>query len=134
MMAEKDEARTELLDRMLGAGTFRDAEAVEGLADLWLEENPGDSRVLAAQQRLEKRVARVRDPEREADRATLMVFIVAFSAAASVVFLLTGMLYAALVAALIVAFGFPWEVVGEGVAELRGGPGGIEPRRENGER
>ena len=122
-MVGKDEARTELIDRMLGARTVRDVDDAEVLADRWLDENPGDPRVLAAQERLEEMGAKIRDPEQGADRATLVEFVVAFSVAASVVFMLTGMPYAALIVGLIVAFGLPWDGVGEAIAEWRRGAG-----------
>ena len=131
-MIGKREERDTLIDRMLGAATARDVEAANSSADAWLEENPGDERVLAAQERLDERGARVLDPERDVDRLTLVVCVCAFAAAALVVFALTGRPSAAGFAGLLVAFGFPWEGVGEAIAEWRRGP--ESSGLENGER
>ena len=131
-MIGKGEERAALIDRMLGAATARDVEAANASADAWLKENPGDNRVLAAQERLDEKGARVLDPERGVDRTTLVLYACAFSTAALVVFALTGRPYAAGFAGLLVAFGFPWEWAGEIIAEWRRGPG--PSGRENGER
>ena len=118
----RDQERDALIDRMLGARTMRDAEAANASADAWLEKNPGDPRILAAQERLDARDARIRDPERGADRVTLVVYVCAFLGTAVAVFALTGKLYAAGIAGLLVVFGFPWDGVGEVIAEWRRGP------------
>ena len=131
-MIGKGEERDALIGRMLGAATAWDVEAANASADVWLKENPGDDRVLAAQERLDDKGARVLDPERGVDRTTLVLYACAFSAAVLVVFALTGRPYAAGFAGLLVAFGFPWEWAGEAIAEWRRGPG--PPGRENGER
>ena len=131
-MIGKEEERAALIDRMLGAATAWDVEAANASADAWLKENPGDNSVLAAQERLDEEGVRVLDPERSVDRTMLVVYVCAFAAAALVVFVLTGRPYAAGFAGLIVAFGFPWEWVGEAIAEWRRGPG--PSGRENGER
>ncbi len=130
-MAGKDEERDALIDRMLGARTVGDAEAANASADAWLKD-PGDLRIIAAQERLDEKGARMRDPERNAGQTTLAVYICAFSGAALVVFALTGRLYAAGLAGLLVVFGFPWDGVGEAIVEWRRGPG--LSGRENGER
>jgi hypothetical protein len=131
-MVGKDEARTGLLDRMLGAGTGRDVEIAEASVGRWSDGSPGDPRVPASYERLEERGAEIRDPERGADPAPLAVFVVAFSAAVSVMFVPIGLAHAALIAAPIVAFGMSWDDVGEAIAEWRYGPG--LSGRENGER
>ena len=77
-MVGKDEERASLIDRMLGARTVRDAEAANVSADAWLEKHPGDPRILAAQEKLDARDARVRDPERGAGKVTLVVYVCAF--------------------------------------------------------
>ena len=128
----KKEERDALIDRMLGARTTWDAEAANAAADAWLRENPGDPRVLAAQERLDEKDARMLDSGRGADRTTLVVYLCAFSAAALAVLVLTGKPFAAGVVGLIVVFGLPWDGVGEAIAEWRRGPG--LSGRENGER
>ena len=131
-MVGKDEERDALIDRMLGARTVRDAEAANASADAWLQKNPGDPRILAAQERLDARDARLHDPERGTDRATLVVYVCAFLGTAVAVYALTGRLHAAGIAGLLVVFGFPWDGVGEAVAEWRRGP--RLSGHENGER
>lgn len=121
-----------LIDRMLGARTVRDAEAANASADAWLGKHPGDPRVLAAQERLDARYAGIRDPGRSADRVTLVVYVCAFLGTALAVFALTGRLRAAGLAGLLAAFAFPWDGVGEAVAEWRRGP--RLSGHENGER
>lgn len=128
----KDEERDALIGRMLGARTVRDAEAANASADIWLEENPGDQRILAAQERLDARDARMRDPERGTDRVTLVVYACAFLGTALAVFALTGKLHAAGITGLLVVFVFPWDGVGEVIVEWRRGPG--LSGYENGER
>lgn len=128
----KDEERDALIERMLDARTVRDAEAANASADAWLKENPGDLRILAAQERLDKKGDKLRDPGRDEGRMTLLVYACAFLAAALLVFALTGRFYAAWFAGLLVVFGFPWDGVGEAIAEWRRGPGLSE--YENGER
>ena len=131
-MIGKEEERAALIDRMLGAVTARDIEEANVSADAWLKENPGDDRVLAAQERLDEKGARVLDPERGVDRMTLVLYVCAFSATALVVFAMTGRPYASGFAGLLVAFGFPWDCVGEAIAEWRRDPGPLG--HENGER
>ena len=131
-MVGKDEDRGVLIDRMLGARTVRDAEAANASADAWLEKNPGDQRILAAQERLDARSDRMRDPERGADRVTLMVYVCAFLVTALAVFALTGKLHAAGLAGLLMVFAFPWDGVGQVIAEWRRGP--RLSGHENGER
>ena len=128
----KEEERGALIDRMLGARTTRDAEAANAASDAWLKENPGDPCILAAQERLDEKDARMLDPGRGVDRTTLVVCLCAFSAAALSVFVLTGKPYAAGVVGLIVVFGLPWDGIAEAIAEWRRGPGLSGP--ENGER
>ncbi len=131
-VAGKDEERDALIDRMLGARTVRDAEAANASADAWLKKNPGDLRIIAAQERLDEKDARMRDPERGGGQTTLAVYVCAFSGAALTVFALTGRLYAAGLAGLLVVFGLPWDGVGEAIVEWRRGPG--LSGHENGER
>ena len=122
MMVDRDAERDELIDRMLGARTVRDAEAANASADAWLREHPGDPRVLAAQERLDAREVGTRDPDRDIGRATLAIYARAFLVTALVVFALTGKLYAAGLAGLIVAVGLPWDGIGEAIVEWRRGP------------
>ena len=131
-MIVEDEGRDALIERMLRARTVEDAEAANVSADAWLKENPGDPRVLAAQERLDEKGARMRDPERGTDRVTLVVYACAFLLAAVSVLVLTGSFYAAGFAGLISAFGFPWEAVEEAIAERR--RGAESSGYENGER
>ena len=128
----KEEERGALIDRMLRARTVQDAEAANASADAWLEKNPGDPRILAAQERLDARDSRVRDPERGAQRVTPVVYVCAFLGTAVAVFALTGKLHAAGIAGLLVVFGFPWDGVGEVIVEWRRGP--RLSGHENGER
>ena len=131
-MVGKDEERDALIDRILGARTARDVEDANASADAWLKENPGDLGILAAQKRLDERAFGMRDPERRADRATLVAYLCAFLAPALVAFALTGRLYAAGLAGLLAISAFPWNGVAQAVAEWRRGPriSGLE----NGER
>ena len=99
-MGTRDEERRALIERMLGARSEREIEAAAEVADEWLEDNPGDIRVIAAHERLDERGDRVRDPERKIDRVTLAVFAAVFSLVAG---MLTGNVYAALAAGFLVA-------------------------------
>ena len=99
-MGTRDEERRALIERMLGARREREIEAAAEVADEWLEDNPGDIRVIAAHERLDERGDRVRDPERKIDRVTLAVFAAVFSLVAG---MLTGNVYAALAAGFLVA-------------------------------
>ncbi len=63
-----------MINRMLQARSEVKAKA----ADEWLKDNVGDTRVVATDVRLAERRARVWDPERRVDRATLAVFVVLF--------------------------------------------------------
>ena len=98
-----NEDREVLIARMLEARTGREVEASEQAADEWLRENPGDTRVAAAGERLARRGARVRAPERKVNRATAAAFAAVFLAAAFLAGALTGSFYAAFAAGLLVA-------------------------------
>ncbi|CAN5242526.1 hypothetical protein BH24ACT19_BH24ACT19_19550 [soil metagenome] len=114
-----------MIDRMLGARNEREVEAEEEAADEWLKDNPGDIRVIAAHERLAERGVRVRDPERKVNRVTLAVFAAVFSSVALVGSALTGNLYAALAAGLLVTLPVT-EFVRELLYERSGD--GVEPR------
>lgn len=131
-MAGEDKERDALIECMLGARTTVEAEAANVAADAWLKENPGDLRILAAQERLDKKGIRMQVPKRGADLMTVALYICTFAAVALPVLVLTGRLYAVGLASLLVACGFPWDGVGDVLAEWRHGPG--LSTRENGER
>ena len=102
-MSTRDEERRALIDVMLEARTAREVKAAEKAADEWLEDNPGDIRVMAADERLAGTGVAVREPERKVDRATLAVLSVVFSSVALAAGALTGSWYAALAAGFLVA-------------------------------
>ncbi len=102
-MSTRDEERRKLIDVMLGARTAREVESAEKAADEWLKDNPGDIRVMAADERLARTGAAARDPERKADRATLAVLAGVFSSVTLMAGVLTGSWYAALAAGFLVA-------------------------------
>ncbi len=102
-MSTRDEERRTLIDGMLEARTAREVEAAEKAADEWLKDNPGDIRVMAADERLAGTGAAARDPERKVDRTTLAVLAVVFSSVALAAGVLTGSWYAALAAGFLVA-------------------------------
>lgn len=132
MMAGEDKERAALIELMLGARTAEEAEVANAAGDAWLEKNPGDLRILAAQERLDQRGISMQAPERGADLMTATLYICTFAAVALPVLVLTGRLYAVGLASLLVAFGFPWESVGEVLADWR--HGSELAARENGER
>jgi len=125
VVSARDEERRALIDRMLGARTEREVEAAEEAADEWLKDNPGDTRVIAAHERLAERADRVRDPERKVNRVTIVVFAAVFSSVALVAGTLTGNLYAALAAGFLVTLPVT-ELVWEMLYGRSGG--GVEPR------
>ena len=92
-----------MIDGMLEARTAREVEAAEKAADEWLKDNPGDIRVMAADERLAGTGAAARDPERKVDRVTLAVLAVVFSSVALAAGVLTGSWYAALATGFLVA-------------------------------
>lgn len=98
----REEERRALIDCMLGSRNEREIETAEEAADEWLKDNPGDMRVIAAQERLDERGDRVRSPERKVNWVTLAVFATVFSSVALVGGALTGNLYAALAAGFLV--------------------------------
>ena len=124
-MNKKNEDRGALIDRMLEARNEQEVEAAEKDAEGWLKENPDDIRVIAASERLARTGARVRDPERRAERLSLLIFAVVFSSVALAVGTLTGSPYAALAAGLLVALPLI-----ELVWELLHDPSGSAARRD----
>lgn len=102
-MVTRDEERRALIDVMLEARTAGEVEAAEKAADEWLKDNPGDIRVMAADERLAGTGAAVRVPERKVDRVTLAALAVVFSSVALAAGALTGSWYAALAAGFLVA-------------------------------
>lgn len=113
-MNKKNEDRGALIDRMFGTRNEREVEAAEKDGEGWLRENPDDVRVIAASERLAKTGARVRDSESRGDRRSLSLFAVVFSSVALATSALTGSLYAALAAGLLIALPlteFVWELL-----------------------
>ena len=60
---------------MLDARTKQEVEAAEKAAHGWLAENPGDVRVIAAQERLDKTRAKLEDKERRINKLSLLAFV-----------------------------------------------------------
>lgn len=113
-MNRKNQDRGALIDQMLEARSVQDGEAAEKDAEGWLKENPDDVRVIAASERRAKTGARVRDPERGANRLSLSVFVVVFTLVALAAGALTDSLYAALAGGVLVALLLTesvWEVL-----------------------
>ncbi len=113
-MNRKNQDRGALIDQMLEARSVQDGEAAEKDAEGWLKENPDDVRVIAASERRAKPGARVRDPERGANRLSLSVFVVVFTLVALAAGALTDSLYAALAGGVLVALLLTesvWEVL-----------------------
>jgi hypothetical protein len=102
-MNKKSQNRGAMIDRMLEVRSEQEVEAAEKDAEGWLKENPDDIRVIAASKRLAKTGARVRDPERRADRLSLSVFAVVFASVALAAGALTNSPYSALTAGLLAA-------------------------------
>lgn len=102
-MSMRDEERRALIDVMLEARTAREVKAAEKTADDWLKDNPGDIRVIAANERLAGTSVAARDPERKVDQGTLAVLTVVFSSVALAAGALTGSWYAALAAGFLIA-------------------------------
>ncbi len=126
-MSTRDEERRTLIDGMLEARTAREVEAAEKAADEWLKDNPGDIRVMAADERLAGTAAAVRDPERKVDRVTLAILAVVFSSVALAAGALTGSWYAALAAGFLVAlpvtelvWGILYDRSGDGAGQREG--------------
>ncbi len=100
-MNRKNQDRGALIDQMLEARSVQDGEAAVKDAEGWLKENPDDVRVVAASERPPKTGARARDPERGANRLSLVVVV--FTLVALAAGALTDSLYAALAGGVLVA-------------------------------
>jgi hypothetical protein len=93
--------RSQLIGRALRARTEEEVSAAEHAIERWLRQNPSDSGVLAAAERLEERRAQLRDPERTSNRLSLVVFPLVSLAVAAGVVALSGSWSAGLVAGLV---------------------------------
>ncbi len=112
-MNREHQARGALIDRMLEARSEQEVEA-EKDAERWLQEKPGDVRVIAASERLAKTVTRARDPERGDNRPSLSVFVVVFTLVTLAVGALTYSFYAELAVGVPVALTlteFVWKLL-----------------------
>ena len=67
--------RRALLGRLSGARTESEISEAERAAVLYLERYPHDSDVVVAAEKLEKRAAKIRDPERGANRWSVAIFV-----------------------------------------------------------
>ena len=103
-----------LIDLMLEANSEQEVEAAARDAEGWIKEYPDDVRVIAAGERLAKKGAKARDPERRANRLSLSVFVVVFTLVVPAAGALTYSLYAALAAGVLIALllsEFVWELI-----------------------
>lgn len=64
-----------LIDQILNARTQQEVDAAEKAAREWLDKNPDDIRIIAAQERLEKARAKLEDKERKINRTSLLAFV-----------------------------------------------------------
>ena len=83
------EDRDALIGRMLKARTKREVATAKEAADRWLDENPGDLRVIAAGERLSERSAKLRDGERRANGISTVVLVSVWSITSFVAFVVT---------------------------------------------
>ena len=67
--------RGEMLERLSDARTGSDVSEAEREADAYLKRHPHDVDVVVAAEKLDERAAKVRDPERKANRWSIAVFV-----------------------------------------------------------
>ncbi len=102
-MNRKNQAREALIDRMSETRSEQEVEAAEKDAVGWLQEKPGDVRVIAASEQPAKTGTWARDLERGDNRPSLSAFVVVFTLVALAAGALTDSFYAALAAGVLVA-------------------------------
>lgn len=75
MYGRSPKHRRALMKRLSGARTESEISEVEREAVLYLRQHPQDMDVVVAAERLEERAAKIRDPERKANRWSVAVFV-----------------------------------------------------------
>ena len=105
--------RRELLERLSSVRTESEISEVEREVVLYLRRHPHDMGIVLAAEKLEKRAAKVRDPERKANRWGVAVFVGLALLIALVVFVYTGAWVPAVLVGVPIA-----GVIAEGVWEV----------------